>query len=118
MAREHEREEHEASDGPAPGSLEERVVQELRTVFDPEIPVNVYELGLIYGIAVDEAGKVGVVMTLTSPSCPAAQSLPAEIERKIAALAGVSGVDLELTWDPPWSPERMTPEARLQLGLA
>lgn len=103
---------------PEPGSIEERIVQELRTVFDPEIPVNVYELGLIYEVNLGDDGQAHVVMTLTSPSCPAAQSLPVEVERKVAAVTGVSGARVELTWEPPWSPERMTPEARLQLGLA
>lgn len=113
--------EDEAGDEPtgkvAEEPLGERVVQTLRTVFDPEIPVNVYDLGLIYGLEADEGGRVQIRMTLTSPSCPAAQSLPEEVRAKVSALSGVKEVVLELTWDPPWSMERMSDEAKLQLGL-
>lgn len=102
---------------PAGESLSERIVWTLRTVFDPEIPVNVYDLGLIYRLEADEKGRVEIDMTLTSPSCPAAQSLPEEVRDKVSALSGVKEVVLELTWDPPWSMERMSDEAKLQLGL-
>lgn len=97
--------------------LRERVVEALRTVHDPEIPVNIYELGLIYELDVDAEGRVEVKMTLTSPACPVAGSLPGEVESKIKSVDGVQDAKVELTWDPPWSPEKMTEAARLQLGL-
>jgi len=97
--------------------LEERVVAALRTVFDPEIPVNIVELGLIYGLDVDEAGAVAVRMTLTSPACPVAGALPGEIEAKIRAVAGVTAAKVELVWDPPWDPGKMSEAAQLELGL-
>jgi FeS assembly SUF system protein len=93
------------------------VIEVLRTVFDPEIPVNIYEMGLIYEIDVDAAGRVLVRMTLTSPGCPVAGSLMPEVERKIAAVPGVTDVVVELVWEPPWDPSRMTDAARLQLGM-
>ena len=98
-------------------SLKERVVDTLKTVFDPEIPVNIYELGLIYELDVSPEGQARVVMTLTSPNCPVAESLPAEVQQKIKAVEGVSEVKFELTWEPAWSPEKMTEAARLQLGM-
>jgi FeS assembly SUF system protein len=97
--------------------LEAQVLDALRTCYDPEIPVNIYELGLIYDVQADEAGVVGIKMTLTSPHCPAAQSLPAEIEGKVRALPGVTDVKIDLVWDPPWDPNRMSEAARLQLGM-
>jgi FeS assembly SUF system protein len=93
------------------------VVAELSKVFDPEIPVNIYELGLIYDIVIDRAGVVGIRMTLTAPACPAAQSLPLEVHRRIAALPGVSDARVDVVWDPPWDRDRMSDAARLQLGL-
>lgn len=101
----------------AGGELERRIVDALRTVRDPEIPVNIYDLGLIYGLDVSPAGEVRIRMTLTTPACPVARSLPAQVEQKVAALEGVQGVRVELVWDPPWSKERLSPAARLQLGL-
>ncbi len=98
-------------------TLEQKVVKVLRTVHDPEIPVNIFDLGLIYGLDVDEAGAVKVRMTLTSPACPVAGSLPREVESKVRSLAGASSVEVALVWDPPWSAERMSEAARLQLGL-
>jgi len=93
----------------------QKIEDVIKTVFDPEIPVNIYELGLIYDIAV--SGKdVKILMTLTSPNCPAAQSLPAEVRQKIKALPGVEEVDVEIVWDPPWGPEMMSEAAKLQLG--
>ena len=89
----------------------------MRTVFDPEIPVNIYEMGLIYEIDVDASGRVLVRMTLTSPGCPVAGSLMPEVERKIAAVPGVTDVYVELVWDPPWDPSRMSDAAKLQLGM-
>jgi len=97
--------------------LRPRVVEVLSSVYDPEIPVNIYELGLIYGVDVSVDGAVTVRMTLTAPACPAAQSLPVEVERKVAALPGVSGVKVEIVWDPPWGPDKMSEAARLQLGM-
>jgi FeS assembly SUF system protein len=97
--------------------LEPRVVAALRTCFDPEIPVNVYDLGLIYGITADAAGAVAIRMTLTAPNCPAAQALPAEVEQKVRAVPGVTAVKVEVVFDPPWNQELMSDAARLQLGL-
>ncbi|MGH6689999.1 MAG: SUF system Fe-S cluster assembly protein [Gammaproteobacteria bacterium] len=93
------------------------VIEALRGVYDPEIPVDIYELGLIYGIAVDPSGAVTVRMTLTAPGCPAAQSLPCEVEERIRAIAGVTDAKIEITFDPPWDQSRMSEAARLQLGV-
>lgn len=97
--------------------LEEKVVNVYKNTFDPEIPVNIYELGLIYETKVSENGKVDVLMTLTTPNCPVAESLPAEVKQEISYLTGVTEVDLELTFDPPWDMEMMSEEAKLDLGL-
>jgi len=97
--------------------IEAQVLEALRTCFDPEIPVNIYELGLIYDVNVEEGGAVTITMTLTSPHCPAAQSMPAEIEEKVKAVSGVSDVKIDLVWDPPWDPSKMSEGARLQLGM-
>jgi FeS assembly SUF system protein len=97
--------------------IEKLVVDALRGVYDPEIPLNIYELGLIYGIDVDPSGSVTVRMTLTAAGCPAAQVLPCEVEQRVRALPGVTGVAVDLTFDPPWDPSRMSEAARLQLGL-
>jgi FeS assembly SUF system protein len=102
---------------PTPEVLRDEVVEALKTVFDPEIPVNIYELGLIYNVEVNEARDVRIEMTLTSPNCPAAQSMPAEIEYKTRSLDGVGEVTVEVVWDPPWSPEHMSEAARLELGI-
>ena len=99
------------------GELQEKIVAVLRTCFDPEIPVNIHELGLIYGIDVQESGEVGIRMTLTSPACPVAGSLPPEVQTKIGAIPGVKSAKVELVWDPPWTPERMSEAARLELGM-
>ena len=96
---------------------EERIVEVLRTVYDPEIPVNIYEMGLIYGIDVQPPGNVVIRMTLTSPGCPVAASLPLEVEIRVLALPGVISVYVDMVWDPPWTPERMSEAARLQLGI-
>ncbi len=98
-------------------SLEPLVVDALSQVFDPEIPVNIYELGLIYGVEVDEAGGVAIRMTLTAPGCPSAQLLPEEVETRVREIPGVTAVRVEVVWEPPWGPERMTDAARLQLGM-
>ena len=97
--------------------LEEKVINVCRNIFDPEIPVNIYELGLIYGVKAFEDGKVRVVMTLTTPNCPVAESMPNEVKTEIGYLTGVTEVDLELTFEPPWDQDMMTEEARLELGL-
>jgi len=98
-------------------NIEERVVDVLRTVYDPEIPVNIYELGLVYGIDVDPTGVVTIRMTLTSPGCPVAGSLPPEVEAKVRAISGVTSCRVDLVWDPPWSPNQMSEAAKLQLGF-
>ena len=106
-----------APSGPQDEVLKARVVETLATIYDPEIPVDIYELGLIYKLDVAPGGKVNVEMTLTSPNCPVAESLPVEVETKIAGVEGVSDVSLELVWEPPYSMDRMSEPARLQLGL-
>lgn len=98
-------------------ALEKNIVEQLRTCYDPEIPVDIYELGLIYGIDIAPAGDVKIRMTLTSPACPAAGSLPGEVERKAASVSGVSSAKVDIVWDPPWDPSRMSEAARLQLGM-
>jgi FeS assembly SUF system protein len=98
-------------------NVEEQVVEILRTVFDPEIPVNIYDLGLIYGVRASADGDVVVTMTLTTPHCPAAASLPAEVEEKARSVAGVRDVKVDLVWEPPWSRERMSEAAQLELGF-
>jgi FeS assembly SUF system protein len=94
-----------------------QVVEAIRGVFDPEIPVNIYELGLIYDIQVDPTGEVGIQMTLTSPNCPSAAYLPVEVETKARAVPGVTSAKVEVVWDPPWDPSRMSDAAKLQLGM-
>ncbi len=98
-------------------SLKDQIVAALKKVYDPEMPVNIYELGLIYGVEVDDAGGARVTMTLTAPNCPVAGTLPGEVERAVLGVPGVSGVKLELTFDPPWSKARMSEAARLALGI-
>ena len=100
-----------------PAQTERLVVDALRTVYDPEIPVNIYELGLIYGVDVDPSGAVAIRMTLTAAACPAAQSLPAEVEQRARAVAGVTDVKVDVVFDPPWDQSRMSEAARLELGL-
>jgi FeS assembly SUF system protein len=94
-----------------------QVIEVLRTVHDPEIPVNIYELGLIYKIDIEDDDRVLVEMTLTSPHCPVAETLPGEVEQKVASVEGVSGCEVKVVWDPPWSPAMMTEEAQLELGM-
>jgi FeS assembly SUF system protein len=94
-----------------------QVLDAMATIFDPEIPVNIRELGLIYDVLVDKDARVGVRMTLTAPACPAAQSLPVEVKQKAAAVPGVASARVEIVWDPPWTKERMSEAAKLQLGL-
>lgn len=97
--------------------LEAAVVEALKTVYDPEIPVNIYELGLVYRLEVQKDGSVYIRMTLTSPACPVAGSLPGEVEKKVQQVPGVTSVKVELVWDPPYSQEMMSEAARLKLGL-
>jgi FeS assembly SUF system protein len=96
---------------------QEQIVAAIKTVYDPEIPVNIYELGLIYGIAIEPDGAVHVKMTLTSPGCPAAGSLPPEVEGKVKGVAGVTSAKVEVVWEPTWEPSRMSDAAKLQLGM-
>ena len=98
-------------------NLRERVEDALRQVYDPEIPVNIFELGLIYGIDISEEGAVQIRMTLTAPNCPAAGAMPGEVESRVAAVEGVKDVTVELVWDPPWDQSRMSEAAKLELGL-
>ena len=100
-----------------PETIRERVVEQLRTVFDPEIPVNIYELGLIYEVKVEADGKTLIRMTLTTPMCPAAEVLPPEVETKARSVPGVTAVELDLVWDPPWNPDMMSEAAKLDLGM-
>ena len=96
--------------------LREQIIAEIRKIYDPEIPVNIYELGLIYDVKVKE-DKAKIIMTLTSPNCPVAESLPNEVKNNIMKLEGVNKVDLELVWDPPWDKDRMSEAAKLELNL-
>ncbi len=119
----------DASSGPMPkdappklvdvpdSPLRPRVIDAIKTVYDPEIPVDVYELGLIYGIHIDAAGNVQVDMTLTSPSCPSAEQLPGDVEKRARAVEGVNDVRVEVVWDPPWDKDKMSEAARLELGI-
>jgi len=95
----------------------EKIVEQLKTVFDPEIPVDIYELGLVYKVQVDAEGATTIRMTLTSPMCPAAEELPPEVESKARSVEGVTAVTLDLVWDPPWSPAMMSEAAKLELGM-
>jgi len=97
--------------------LQDKVIETLRTCYDPEIPVNIYDLGLIYEVNVDRTGEVCVRMTLTAPSCPVAGTLPGEVEMKIKELPGVSSAKIELVWEPPWDMTKMSEAAKLQLGM-
>ena len=98
-------------------ALGDRVIEALRTVYDPEIPVNIFELGLVYKIDVDDQNVVHIDMTLTSPMCPVAETLPEEVKAKVEALDRVSGAMVKVVWDPPWNPSMMTEEAQLELGI-
>jgi FeS assembly SUF system protein len=97
--------------------LETTIITAIKTIYDPEIPVDIYELGLIYDIAIDPERNVKVSMTLTSPSCPVAESLPVEVEDKIKGIEGVNGAKVEITFEPPWDKEMMSEEAQLELGF-
>lgn len=95
----------------------ENIIKALKTVFDPEIPVDIYELGLVYDVQISEDGDVKVVMTLTTPNCPVAESLPQEVKEKVAAVENVKSVDLELTFEPSWNKDMMSEEAKFELGI-
>ncbi|MBT6283781.1 MAG: SUF system Fe-S cluster assembly protein [Rhodospirillaceae bacterium] len=97
--------------------LRNEVIAAISEIFDPEIPVNIYELGLIYDVHVGEEGKVDLVMTLTSPHCPVAEILPGQVKTRVELVEGVNKVELELTWEPPWTPENMSEAAKLELGF-
>ena len=98
-------------------ALKPAILDAIRTVFDPEIPVNILELGLIYDVLVDANGVAGIRMTLTAPGCPAAQSLPVEVAQKVKAVEGVTDARVDVVWDPPWTKDRMSDAAKLQLGM-
>lgn len=94
-----------------------QVLEAIKTIYDPEIPVNIFDLGLVYDIKVGKGGKVEVVMTLTTPACPMAEEIPEQVRTAVLGVAGVSEVKVELVWDPPWDPSKMTEDARLALGI-
>lgn len=98
-------------------TIGENIIKTLKTVFDPEIPVDIYELGLVYDVQISEDGDVKVVMTLTTPNCPVAESLPQEVKEKVAAVENVKSVDLELTFEPSWNKDMMSEEAKFELGI-
>lgn len=102
---------------PLDDALNERVIEALKTVYDPEIPVNIYDLGLIYDLNISPEGVVDLEMTLTAPGCPVAENFPSWVEDAVRSVEGVSDAHVELVWDPPWNPERMSEEAKLELGF-
>lgn len=106
-----------AAPGEPGGDIYEGVIAALKDIFDPEIPVNIYDLGLIYGVDVADDGGVAVTMTLTTPHCPVAESMPGEVELRVGAVPGVRDCEVNLVWDPPWDPAKMSDEARLELGM-
>jgi FeS assembly SUF system protein len=97
--------------------LQNKIIEILKTIYDPEIPVDIYELGLVYMIDVNDENFATITMTLTSPSCPVAETLPPEVEQKVASVPGVNGAKVEITWDPPWDKSMMSQEAMLELGF-
>ncbi len=107
----------DAAPGEPGGNVYDGVIDALKEIYDPEIPVNIYELGLIYGVDVTDGGHVVVTMTLTTPHCPVAESMPSEVELRIGAVPGVGDVEVNLVWDPPWDPGKMSDEAKLELGM-
>ncbi|MDQ1229824.1 MULTISPECIES: SUF system Fe-S cluster assembly protein [unclassified Sphingomonas] len=108
-----------ASDDPTQpgGALYDGIIDALKDIFDPEIPVNIYDLGLIYGVEVTEGGHAVVTMTLTTPHCPVAESMPGEVELRVSAVPGIATADVNLVWDPPWDPQKMSDDAKLELGM-
>jgi FeS assembly SUF system protein len=105
------------SGGEPGGALYEAVVDALKEIYDPEIPVNIYDLGLIYNVEVTNDGHAAVTMTLTTPHCPVAESMPAEVELRVGSVPGVAVADVNLVWDPPWDPQKMSDDAKLELGM-
>ncbi|QIK97277.1 SUF system Fe-S cluster assembly protein [Sphingomonas sp. HDW15A] len=99
------------------GQLQQAVVDALKSIYDPEIPVDIYELGLIYDVAISKDGDAVVTMTLTTPHCPVAESMPAEVEMRVLSVPGIRDAEVKLVWDPPWDPSKMSDEARLELGM-
>ena len=99
------------------GDLYEAIIDALKEIYDPEIPVNIYDLGLVHGVDVAEGGHAVVTMTLTTPHCPVAESMPGEVELRVGAVPGVGDVEVNLVWDPPWEPQKMSDEAKLELGM-
>ncbi len=99
------------------GDLYEAVIDALKEIYDPEIPVNIYDLGLIYDVIISPENHAKVIMTLTTPHCPVAESMPGEIEMRVGAVPGVGHAEVELVWDPPWDPQKMSDEAKLELGM-
>ncbi|MEB8328153.1 MAG: SUF system Fe-S cluster assembly protein [Flavobacteriales bacterium] len=97
--------------------LGEKIVRVIKTIYDPEIPVDIYELGLIYDVFVNEDNEVKILMTLTSPNCPVAESLPMEVEEKVKSIDAIKDVEVEITFDPPWTQDLMSEEAKLELGM-
>ena len=110
-------EKEEESNGGPGGDLQAAVVEVLKSVYDPEIPVDIYELGLIYGVDISEDGDATITMTLTTPHCPVAESLPNEVELRVLSVPGIRDAEVKLVWDPPWDPSKMSDEARLELGM-
>lgn len=106
-----------AAPGEPGGEVYEGVIAALKDIYDPEIPVNIYDLGLIYGVDVSEDGHTAVTMTLTTPHCPVAESMPGEVEIRVGSVPGVGTVDVNLVWDPPWDMAKMSDEAKLELGM-
>jgi len=98
-------------------TLKDNIIAAIQTVYDPEIPINIWEVGLIYEVNVDDEGKAQVLMTLTSPNCPVAESLPTDVKNVVAAVEGVTSAEVEITWDPPWDPKMMSEAAQLELGF-
>jgi len=105
------------SGGEPGGALYEAVVDALKEIYDPEIPVNIYDLGLIYNVEVTDEGHAAVTMTLTTPHCPVAESMPAEVELRVGSVPGIAVADVNLVWDPPWDPQKMSDDAKLELGM-
>ena len=102
---------------PGDSDLQEQVIAALKEIYDPEIPVNIYDLGLIYDVQISPEGHAKVVMTLTTPHCPVAESMPGEVELRVGAVPGIGDAEVELVWDPPWDPQKMSDEAKLELGM-
>ena len=106
-----------ADEAPGNEDLKNNVIDALKSIYDPEIPVDIYELGLIYDVAISEDGDAVVTMTLTTPHCPVAESLPNEVELRVLSVPGIRDAEVKLVWDPPWDPSKMSDEARLELGM-